>query len=112
MDAPYPDDADGDALREVAARGADMSKPMTIEYTILAADVDSARSLAERIATCGYAPRLEVDGQDGSVSIYCARRMLATYDGVVSCQAQLNELCLSVSAECDGWITSGNRQNQ
>jgi len=110
MEPPYPDDDDGEVLRRVAAEGADMSRPMTIEYTIYAKDIHSARALAERIAAVGYTPRLYVDDEDGSISLYCARHMVATYEAVVACQEELNSLGHSVGAICDGWLTAGNRQ--
>jgi hypothetical protein len=58
-----------------------------------------------------YSPELYVDDEDGSVSLYCGRTMTATYEGVVAAQAELNTLCESVGANCDGWITAGNRQD-
>ncbi len=108
MDSDYPDDDDGDALRQVKASGADMSKPMTIEYSIAAPDLANAQQLCRLIAPCGYDPQIYVDDDDQSVSIYCGRRMLATYAGVVSCQAELNRLCEPYGAQCDGWGTLGN----
>ena len=74
----YPDDDDGDALRRVAEHGADMSQPLKIEFSIDVSDVERARSLAERIAALGYIPDIFVDDETGSVSIYCAKTMLAT----------------------------------
>jgi hypothetical protein len=111
MGEVYPDDDDGDALGLVASGGADMSRPMTIEFTIAVPSIDGARSLAERIAAAGYVPNLFVVDEDGSVSLYCARSMLATYEGVVAAQSELNVLCKPVGANCDGWITPGNRQD-
>jgi hypothetical protein len=95
----------------VAANGADMSKSMLIEFTIAASSIECARSLAERIAGIGYSSDLYVDDEDGSVSLYCGRIMLATYEGVVAAQAELNMLCRPVGANCDGWLTAGNRQD-
>ena len=106
----YPDDADGDALRRVEEDGADMSQPMKIEFSIDVSSEEKARSLAERIAAIGYAPSIFVDEESGSVSIYCAKSMLATYEGLVAAQFELNKLCAPFAAECDGWITAGNRQ--
>ena len=111
MRASYPDDDDGDALKEVEAQGADMSKPMRIEFSIDVPDVERARSLLERIAAHGCEPDICVSDEDGSVSIYCARTMLATHESVVAAQAELNVLCVSFAAVCDGWITSGNKQD-
>jgi hypothetical protein len=107
----YPNDDDGDALQRVADAGAAMNEPMRIEFTIAVPSVECARRLAERIADFGYDPDLYVDEEDGSVSLYCARMMLATYEGVLSSQAELNQLCQPVGANCDGWITAGNRQD-
>ena len=111
MGTYYPDDDDGDALRLVAENGADMSQPMRIEFSIDVPSVDRARSLAGRIAALGYTPDIFVDGESGSVSIYCAKTMLATHAGVVAAQSELNGLCALFAAECDGWITAGNRQD-
>jgi hypothetical protein len=106
----YPNDDDRDALRLVAENGADMSQPMKIEFSIDVPDVERARPLAERIAALGYIPDIFVDDETGSVSIYCAKTMLATHEGVVA-QSELNEICVPFAAECDGWITAGNRQD-
>ena len=34
MNEAYPDDADGDALRRIASTGADMSRPMQIDFFV------------------------------------------------------------------------------
>jgi len=83
MFTDYPDDADGDVLHEVAAAGADMSRPMEMEFAIAVPTVECARSLAERISSLGYSPRVYQDAEDNSVSFYCAKSMLATYEGVI-----------------------------
>ncbi len=82
MNESFPDDADGDALRRVQEHGADFSRPMRIEFSIDAPDVPTARSIAELTAALGYAPDIFVDEDSGAVSVYCAKTMLATYDGV------------------------------
>lgn len=84
---------------------------MAIEFSIEVSGVERARSLAERFAALGYSPRIFEDDETDSVSIYCAKTMLATYEGVVAAQSELNELCVPLKAVCDGWITAGNRQD-
>ncbi len=88
-----------------------MSQPMEIEFSIDVSDIERARSLAERIAALGYTPSIFVDDETGSVSIYCAKTMLATHEGVIAAQSELNRLCEPFAAVCDGWITAGNRQD-
>jgi hypothetical protein len=109
MGTYYPDDDDGDALRRVAERGADMSRPMKIEFSIDVPDVERARSLAEGIAAQGYIPDIVIDDESGSVSIYCAKTMIATHESVRAAQSELNKLCVPFAAECDGWSTAGIR---
>ena len=58
-----------------------------------------------------YIPDIFVHDETGSVSIYCAKTMLATHEGVGVAQSELNEICVPFAAGCDGWITAGNRQD-
>jgi regulator of RNase E activity RraB len=112
MRIQYPDDADGDALRKVEAAGADMSQPMVIEFSIEAPDPESARRIAERVSEHGFDPTIHESDDDDSVSVYCARTMLATYEGVVAEQARLTELSAAFGGTCDGWGTFGNTQTE
>lgn len=107
----YPDDADGDALRKVATAGADMSQPMVIEFSIEVPDPESARRIAERVSEHGFDPTIHTSDDDNAVSVYCAKTMLATYDGVVAEQARLTELSAPFGGSCDGWGTFGNTQS-
>jgi regulator of RNase E activity RraB len=104
----YPLDADGDSLRRVADDGSDMSRPMLIEYSISAPDELCAQRIAESARSHGFDIAVSRDESCDSWSIYCARTMLATYDGVVAIQALLNELAQPHGGNCDGWGTFGN----
>jgi regulator of RNase E activity RraB len=85
---------------------------MMIEFSVDVPNVSTARSIAELVSAHGYEPRIFVCDEDGSVSVYCAKMMMATYDGVVAGQAEVNCLCEPFGGECDGWGTFGNLGNQ
>jgi hypothetical protein len=108
MSTAYPRDADGDALRRVVDSGADMSRPMTIDFSVKVADEKTARHLAELVEARGFDP--SISENDGSVSwsVHCSKSMLATYDGVVAVQAELKALVAPHGGVCDGWGTFGN----
>jgi hypothetical protein len=108
----YPDDADGDALRWVAGGGSDMSRPMTIDFSVAAPNRATAARVAELVIAHGFAPSISQDEGATTWSVYCAKSMLATYDGVVEGQALLNSLLQSIGANCDGWGTLGNSSMQ
>ena len=110
MSGSYPNDADGDALRSAEESGADMSLPMVIDFAVDVPDEHTARRVAEIVAGHGFDPSIFEDDDSGSWSVYCSKSMLATYDGVVAVQAQLNELLGPYGGSCDGWGTFGNTQ--
>ena len=107
----YPDDADGDALRRVADAGADMSQPMVIEFSVDVPNEHAARRVAEVVAARGFEPSIFHSDEDHSWSVYCAKEMLATYEGVIEVQSELNKLLQPYGGDCDGWGTFGNTQN-
>ena len=104
----FPDDADGDALRRVAADGADMNSAMIIDFTVLAPDEASARAIAELAEAQGFDPSISDEGGSGQWGVYCSKSMLATHAGVVAEQATLNALAAPRGGRCDGWATFGN----
>jgi hypothetical protein len=67
----YPDDADGEALRQVASLGSDMSQPMDINFEVAAPDELTANRVAHEAAELGYATSVwfddaELDLDEGS----------------------------------------------
>ncbi len=104
----FPNDADGEALRRVVESGSDLSRPMSIDFTIEAPDERTARRIAELVGAEGFDPSISDNEGRASWSVYCSKFMLATYDGVVAAQAQLNELVGLHGGRCDGWSTFGN----
>lgn len=104
----YPNDADGDALTRVAVAGADMSRPMKIEYAVAVPDQVAGISVASKVEPVGYTAEVHLDDESGDWTCYCSTVMLATYDGVRSCQEQLDQLAKPLGGFIDGWGTFGN----
>jgi hypothetical protein len=108
MSTSYPNDADGDALRNVAESGADMSAPMVIDFSVDVSDERTARLAAEVVAAHGFDPSISEDDRSGTWSVHCSKSMLATYEGVVAVRLELNELLRSYGGICEGWGSFGN----
>lgn len=104
----YPPDADGDALRRIASEGNDMSRPMEIDYAVTVPDEARGQQLATAAAKRGYRPELYFDEAERSWTVYCTRQMLATHEGVVEAQRELDALSRGLGGSCDGWGTYGN----
>jgi len=108
MSPDYPADADGDALRRVAASGNDMSQPMTIDFSIAAPHEAAARAVAAATEALGFDPSIYQDPDKGTWSVTCSKSMLATYAGVLAAQAQLAQVARAHASACEGWGSFGN----
>lgn len=108
MDQTYPKDADGDALRRVAEGGSDMSKPMEIDFHIAFEKQAGAEAVAEAAAKIGYSATVYRDEEDDLWTCECSKEMLATYDGVIAAQSELDALSAPHGGHGHGWGTFGN----
>lgn len=108
MASSYPNDADGNTLRNVAESGADVSLPMIIDFSVEVPDEGTARRVAEVVAAHRFGPSISEDDTSHSWSVYCSKSML---EGVVAVKAELNELLSPPGGVCEGWGTLGNTQN-
>lgn len=103
----FPDDADGDALRRIAEAGADMSRPMRVEFQVDASSRCDAEAI-ERLATARGYDAHTFEDDDGSLCVILAVLMVANYEGVVSRQAEITDFVRSFGTHCDSWGTWGN----
>lgn len=112
MSTDYPNNADGDALRRVAADGSDMSKPMYINYHVALPDEAVATSLAKSAHDLGYRVRI-YDSPECSLpwTCECSCRMVPAYDAVIAIQNELGTLSAPLGGHVDGWGTLGNGPN-
>lgn len=108
--ADYPNDADGDALRSIAASGSDMSRPMLIDFAIDAASKSIAQACLAAIEDAGFEASLYQDDEDQRWSVYVPIRMIAEYDAIVRTQKILGELVADLGGTPDGWGTFGNAE--
>lgn len=104
----YPDDADGDALRSIAASGSDMSRPMVIDFAIDASSKSIAQACLAAIEEAGFEGSLYHDEEDQRWSVYVPIPMIAEYDVIIRTQKILGELVTEHGGTPDGWGTFGN----
>src|SRR4051794_14751978 len=103
MNPRFPTDSDGEALRRVAAGGADMAKPMVIDFFVAVRDAEVGRRVAWVADAGGFQTAVERDDETGRWTCRCTKRMIATYDGLVEVQAFLDEISRSLGGRVDGW---------
>jgi hypothetical protein len=104
----FPQDADGEELRRLAADGSDLSQPMTLDFTVVASSEAAAREIATGSEALGFDPSIYQDPDRGAWTVTCSRSMLATHAAVTAARAQLDELGRPFGARCDGWGSFGH----
>ncbi len=109
----YPKDADGDALRRVIALGADMSKPMDIDFAVAVPTREAGEHVAEEAERRGFRVNLVADADEEepeatSWSCYCTKSMVPDYDALLAVQHELDEIAKPCGGWSDGWGTFGN----
>jgi len=103
----FPEDADGDALYQVANQGSDLSQPMEIDFVVAVPSESAGKAVARSAGTAGYLTEVAAD-EDGEWIVYCTRTMIASYEAIVKAQEDLGQLAAPLGGEPDGWETAGN----
>jgi len=111
----YPNDADGQALANVAASGMDMSQPVPIEFAIAVPGEHAGKAVYQAVSQKGYQSELYfdegepdfVEGDDEefgpSWTVYAVVTIEPSYENVVRIQAELDQLASKSGGKCDGW---------
>ena len=108
MNAAYPQDDNGDALRRLAEAGSDMSLPMWIDFMIAIPSGSVGNEIGAEAERLGYAFSVEQDPESKEWTCYCRREMIATYPAIVAAQSELEALARRHNGYIDGWGSFGN----
>lgn len=108
MDYQLPNDSDGDALRRLVATGSDLSKEMEIDFAVDVPDRDTGLAFAAIAAPLGFRTNVDQGDATGRWTCYCSRKMVPTYDAIVSIQGTLEKVGRPYNAKPDGWGSFGN----
>ena len=106
-----PDDADGDAIRRVIEDGADLTKPMEIDFAVAFPTRDAGTRFQRALGDKGFRTSLEHDEGGTTWTCYCAKTMMLTYGSVTGVQGELDEIAKAFGGQIDGWGTFGNAQS-
>lgn len=88
--------------------GADMSRPMEIDFVVAVPMREAGEAVARLAAHSGYRTELVHDEEDDEWVCYCRTVMLLTYSRIVAAQCELDELSRPFGGRSDGWGTFGD----
>jgi hypothetical protein len=102
-----PNDVNGDAIRRVSLDGADLAKPMAIDFTVAFQSQKEGIEFT-RLLGKDFQVSLEADDVGEAWTCYCTKIMLLRYHSIVQVQRELDALAQPLGGTVDGWGTSGN----
>jgi hypothetical protein len=101
----YPEDENGDALRNMEAHGDDLTKPRNIDFTVIFADARSAEQFAEYFHDLGHKISVEETKTkpDFPWDVIVVKHMVPTYEGVADFEDILQSIADRWGGHNDGW---------
>lgn len=101
----FPDDENGDALRNIASQGKDLTKPRDIDFTVVFAQASSAEQFAEYFRELGYAVSVEEADteKDYPWDANVVKHMVPTYEGITAFENELQTVADQWDGHNDGW---------
>lgn len=104
----FPDDATGNALKELVRNGADISKPMEIDFFVACPSEQMCIKIAREAEKHGFRVSVEEDSDTGDWTCYCAKILVPSYVSVTKIEALLTEIATPFGGYSDGFGSFGN----
>jgi regulator of RNase E activity RraB len=104
----FPNDSDGDVLRQLIATGSDLSAEMEIDFCVSAPDESSGLEFSTEAQKIGFCTDVSQDSESGRWTCYCTRTMVPAYEEIIHIQELLNAIGKDFDCFSDGWGTFGN----
>lgn len=108
MDATFPQDSDGDALRSLISTGSDLSQEMDIDFAVKVPNQETGVAFARVIEPLGFRTSVSKYEATNEWTCNCSRIMIPSYDAIIQIQKMLEEAGRPYKCTPDGWGTFGN----
>ena len=106
----FHNDANGDALRRMEAQGDDLTRPRSIEFTVVFPNQNSANQFASHIGALGHEVSLEisetVEGFPWDVIV--VKQMVPSHNEIEEFETVLQTAAGAFGGRNDGWVCVSN----
>src|SRR5689334_2226645 len=104
-----PDDATGDALRQLVEHGSDLSKPMEMDFFIAVPSKEAGDKVAIKAGELGFTTVVEQDdetdeeGHTPEWTCYCTKTLIPEYSEIIKIEEQLESIAKEFGGYSDGF---------
>ena len=100
----YPDDDNGDALRNMELSGDDLSKARDVNFSVAFEDLASSEKFVELAKHNGLNAKQEADGAtDSTWDATVTSHMIPSHGAITSMERHLEKLASPLGGWNDGW---------
>lgn len=101
----YPNDANGDVLRRMEAKGDDLGQVRNVDFTVVFPNEDSAEQFARHFRSLGHKVSVELTGtdQDFPWDVVVVRHVALSYEGISDFEKVLQSVADHWGGRSDGW---------
>ena len=104
MDAnKWPNDADGDVLRRLLAKGFDFSKAQLIDFNVDFEDWPPAQEAIQALQAEFHGVEACEDSENGGGYVLFKMNSILSYDLVIETQAKATHLVAKYGGRCESW---------
>ncbi len=103
-----PNDETRDALRRLHENGADLSRPLEMDFFIAVPSKDSGEQIAALVKVLGFNTSVEQDDESGDWTCYCAKTLIPEYSEIVRIEKELDNIAKPLGGFSDGFGSYGN----
>ena len=101
---PFPDDANGDVLRQMHEHGVDFSVPHVVEFALLFDDVESAKACVRALDKLArYELSVHQNDEAGGFDVIAKQRLMLDHAEIGRTEATLHSLAVQFGGRVDGW---------
>ena len=106
----FPDDENGDALRQMAGRGVDLMSPRIIDFEHCFPSEEAARGFIAAVEGAVLEIKLfDPDPENGTGwEVQCRERMIPTHSAITDTERRLAEVAARFGGYPDGWGSLSN----
>lgn len=98
----FPDDDNGEALRNMAASGDDLSKSRVIDFSVVFKDLQAAQRFQSQVQETDVTVTIDADSA-GQVDVTVSRHMVPTHAAISDFEAMLDHVASPLGGRNDGW---------
>ena len=101
----YPNDANGETLQRMDAQGDDLTVPRDIDFTVVFANENSARTFSKHILALGYAVSVDLTEteKDFPWDVVIVKHMTPSHQEIGDFEGMLQSVAETLGGYNDGW---------